>query len=354
MRPASRPSGSCGAAGSTPKASWRTTGTRTPPGPGGPCSEIFVDRGARYGPEGGPDVDEDRFMEIWNLVFIQDQVDANLEIVGELPAKNIDTGSSLERVATLLQGEDNVLRDRRCSVPLLEVVESLSGKRPRRGRARRRLAQGDRRARPRHHVPDRRRRPAVERRAAATSCAGCSAGSSRTRVGSGSRAPVMEPLVHRTVELMGRRVPRAPRERGVRPAGGDVGGGAVRRHAPPGTAAVREGRGAERGAQGPVRRRRVQAVRHVRVPAAADGGAGGRGRARGRRRPVHGAPGGAANARSAGREEGADRRRCRRRPADRVRRLPASGEPTRRSWRCSTGRAASSRSPRRARTSASS
>ena len=44
-------------------------------GPAGPCSEIFVDRGPRYGPDGGPDVDEERFMEIWNLVFIQDQVD---------------------------------------------------------------------------------------------------------------------------------------------------------------------------------------------------------------------------------------------------------------------------------------
>ena len=63
-------------------------------GPGGPCSEIFVDRGSKYGPDGGPDVDEDRFMEIWNLVFIQDQVDADQEIVGELPAQNIDTGSS--------------------------------------------------------------------------------------------------------------------------------------------------------------------------------------------------------------------------------------------------------------------
>jgi alanyl-tRNA synthetase len=97
-------------------------------GPGGPCSEIFVDRGARYGPEGGPDVDEERFMEIWNLVFIQDQVDANLEIVGELPAKNIDTGSSLERVATLLQSKDNYF-ETDLFVPLFDVVESLSGKR---------------------------------------------------------------------------------------------------------------------------------------------------------------------------------------------------------------------------------
>ncbi len=97
-------------------------------GPGGPCSEIFVDHGARYGPEGGPDVDEDRFMEIWNLVFIQDQVDSHLEIVGELPAKNIDTGASLERVATFLQGVDNVF-ETDVFVPLLEVAESLSGKR---------------------------------------------------------------------------------------------------------------------------------------------------------------------------------------------------------------------------------
>ncbi len=97
-------------------------------GPGGPCSEIFVDRGAGYGLDGGPDVDEDRFMEIWNLVFIQDQVDANLEIVGELPAKNIDTGSSLERVATLLQGKDNYF-ETDAFRPLFEVVESLSGKR---------------------------------------------------------------------------------------------------------------------------------------------------------------------------------------------------------------------------------
>jgi alanyl-tRNA synthetase len=97
-------------------------------GPGGPCSEIFVDRGDRYGPPGGPDVDEDRFMEIWNLVFIQDQVDADLAIVGELPAKNIDTGSSLERVATLLQGVDNVF-ETDLFTPLLDVAESLSGKR---------------------------------------------------------------------------------------------------------------------------------------------------------------------------------------------------------------------------------
>ncbi|MGZ5213633.1 MAG: alanine--tRNA ligase [Actinomycetota bacterium] len=97
-------------------------------GPAGPCSEIFVDRGSRYGPEGGPDVDEERFMEIWNLVFMQDEVDSDSEVVRELPAKNIDTGSSLERVATVLQDEDNYF-ETDLFRPLFEVVESLSGKR---------------------------------------------------------------------------------------------------------------------------------------------------------------------------------------------------------------------------------
>ncbi|MBD0292342.1 MAG: alanine--tRNA ligase [Jiangellaceae bacterium] len=83
------------------------------PGPGGPCSEIYVDRGPEYGPEGGPIVDEDRFLEIWNLVFMQYEVadvrsKAEFRIVQELPAQNIDTGMGLERVAYLLQGVDNL------------------------------------------------------------------------------------------------------------------------------------------------------------------------------------------------------------------------------------------------------
>jgi alanyl-tRNA synthetase len=96
-------------------------------GPGGPCSEIFVDRGSKYGPDGGPDVDEERFMEIWNLVFIQDQIDEELRFVGALPARNVDTGSSLERVAAILQGVDNVFETDLLR-PMLEVGERLSGK----------------------------------------------------------------------------------------------------------------------------------------------------------------------------------------------------------------------------------
>jgi len=96
-------------------------------GPAGPCSEIFVDRGARYGAEGGPDADEDRHMEIWNHVFMQDLVDEHETVLDELPAKNIDTGASVERVATVLQDVDNVF-ETDLFRPLLEVAESLSGK----------------------------------------------------------------------------------------------------------------------------------------------------------------------------------------------------------------------------------
>ena len=96
-------------------------------GPAGPCSEIFVDRGPHLGPDGGPEVDEDRFMEIWNHVFTQDQVDAHATIVGELPKKNIDTGSSLERVAMVLQGKRSFF-DTDLFTPLLDEVQSLSGR----------------------------------------------------------------------------------------------------------------------------------------------------------------------------------------------------------------------------------
>ncbi len=84
------------------------------PGPAGPCSEIFFDRGPAYGNDGGPAVDDDRFLEIWNLVFMQDAIDEraarknDFDIVGELPTKNIDTGMGLERVAFIKQGVENM------------------------------------------------------------------------------------------------------------------------------------------------------------------------------------------------------------------------------------------------------
>ena len=83
------------------------------PGPCGPCSEIYYDRGPAYGRDGGPVVDEDRYLEVWNLVFMQFERGAGpgkegYPILGELPAKNIDTGMGLERMAALLQGVENI------------------------------------------------------------------------------------------------------------------------------------------------------------------------------------------------------------------------------------------------------
>jgi alanyl-tRNA synthetase len=82
------------------------------PGPCGPDSEIFYDRGPEYGRDGGPAVDDERFMEIWNLVFMQYSrgpgQGVDYEITGDLPAKNIDTGMGMERMAIILQGVDNL------------------------------------------------------------------------------------------------------------------------------------------------------------------------------------------------------------------------------------------------------
>jgi alanyl-tRNA synthetase len=83
------------------------------PGPCGPCSEIYFDKGPEHGREGGPAADEERYLEVWNLVFMQYARGAgegkeDYPILGDLPAKNIDTGLGLERLASLLQGVDNL------------------------------------------------------------------------------------------------------------------------------------------------------------------------------------------------------------------------------------------------------
>jgi alanyl-tRNA synthetase len=83
------------------------------PGPCGPCSEIYYDRGADYGRDGGPEADEDRYLEVWNLVFMQflrgeGAGKEGWPILGELPSRNIDTGMGLERMAAILQGVDNI------------------------------------------------------------------------------------------------------------------------------------------------------------------------------------------------------------------------------------------------------
>jgi alanyl-tRNA synthetase len=83
------------------------------PGPGGPCSEIYIDRGPEFGADGGPIVDEDRFLEIWNLVFQTEELSAvrakdDFDVARPLPSQNIDTGMGLERTAYLLQGVANM------------------------------------------------------------------------------------------------------------------------------------------------------------------------------------------------------------------------------------------------------
>ena len=102
------------------------------PGPAGPDSEIFYDRGPAYGKEGGPAVDDDRYIEIWNLVFMQYQRGEGIgkddfEILGELPQKNIDTGLGVERLAMLLQGVENFYETDQVR-PVLDAASKLSGK----------------------------------------------------------------------------------------------------------------------------------------------------------------------------------------------------------------------------------
>lgn len=77
-------------------------------GPAGPSSEIFYDRGPEYGTDGGPIVDEERFVEIWNLVFMQYVQDEPYNVIGDLPMKSIDTGMGLERMAMVLQDVDSI------------------------------------------------------------------------------------------------------------------------------------------------------------------------------------------------------------------------------------------------------
>ncbi|MGH3740785.1 MAG: alanine--tRNA ligase [Micromonosporaceae bacterium] len=103
------------------------------PGPAGPCSELYLDRGPEYGPDGGPEVDEDRYLEFWNLVFMQYEITdvadkETFKVLGELPAKNIDTGMGLERVAALLQGVDNLYEIDEVR-PILDKAVELTGKR---------------------------------------------------------------------------------------------------------------------------------------------------------------------------------------------------------------------------------
>ncbi|OBY29725.1 alanine--tRNA ligase [Mycolicibacter kumamotonensis] len=98
------------------------------PGPCGPSSEIYFDRGPEFGVDGGPIANEDRYIEIWNLVFMENErgegtSKEDFEILGPLPRKNIDTGMGIERVAFLLQGVHNVYETDLLR-PVIDVVEA--------------------------------------------------------------------------------------------------------------------------------------------------------------------------------------------------------------------------------------
>jgi alanyl-tRNA synthetase len=102
------------------------------PGPCGPSSEIYYDRGSEFGVEGGPAANEDRYIEIWNLVFMQNERGEGIgkedfEILGPLPRKNIDTGMGVERVAFVLQGVHNVYE----TDLLRPVIDAVASRAPR-------------------------------------------------------------------------------------------------------------------------------------------------------------------------------------------------------------------------------
>ncbi|MEX2487308.1 MAG: alanine--tRNA ligase [Nitriliruptoraceae bacterium] len=101
---------------------WSTGGA----GPCGPCTELNYDRGPEWGEAGGPVVNGERYLEYYNLVFMQSLQDADGVVQGALPNTNVDTGLGLERMAMLLQGVDNVfLTD--LFAPLLDRAEELTG-----------------------------------------------------------------------------------------------------------------------------------------------------------------------------------------------------------------------------------
>jgi alanyl-tRNA synthetase len=102
------------------------------PGPCGPSSEIYYDRGPEFGEQGGPIVNEDRYVELWNLVFMQSErgegtTKTDFEILGPLPRKNIDTGMGVERVAFVLQGVHNVYE----TDLLRPVIDTVAARAPR-------------------------------------------------------------------------------------------------------------------------------------------------------------------------------------------------------------------------------
>ncbi len=144
-----------------------TTGTWACPARAGRAREIYYDRGPEHGREGGPVVDEERYLEVWNLVFMQSELGEvrakeDFDIRGDLPAKNIDTGMGLERMAVLLQGVGNIYETDLLR-PLIDLAGEIAGGELRGGRRERRPAARGRRPHPHGDDAHRRRRGAGQR-----------------------------------------------------------------------------------------------------------------------------------------------------------------------------------------------
>ncbi len=173
-----------------------------PTGPCGPCSELYLDRGVELGsPDDLPGGENERFLEYWNLVFMQ--FDQNPEgVLTPLPAKNIDTGLGLNRLAAILQDKETVFETDQFA-PLISLGEELSGRRYGSEHPDRSRAADPRRPRPRDDVPDRRRRGPLQRgsgiRAAADHAPGDPPGAAHAR----ARPGISVRYAERVSELMG-------------------------------------------------------------------------------------------------------------------------------------------------------
>ena len=283
-------------------------------GPCGPCSELYYDRGLEFGAEDDlPGGDNERFLEYWNLVFMQyDQEPEG--VLTPLPAQNIDTGLGLERMAAIQQGTDSVFETDHFK-PLIELGEQLSGRTLPPGRRHRPRAAHPRRPLARHVVPDRRRRRALQRgprlRPAPDHAPRDPAGPPDRH-----RARLPAALRRRRARAHGRRLPRAARagrdhRHVARARGGGVRPDARAGHAHPRRAhRAREG-GGRRGHR---RGRGLPAPRHLRLPVRPHARARRRAGARRRRGGLREPDGGPAHARP--RERGP--RRARRGPRARA------------------------------------
>ena len=268
---------------------------RRRPGPCGPCSELYYDRGAEHGCGGAdckPGCDCDRFLEFWNLVFMEFDRGGDGSLT-PLPAQNIDTGSGLERVAMLLQEAGSIYETDQ-TTHVISALEQLSGKR---------YADGGDAVRSFRVLCDH------GRGMAAVATDGVTPSNEgrgyvlrriiRRAVLHGSRLGLDGAVPGRAARgrdrVAGRRLPGARRAPRRRPPPARGRGGALLADARHRLAASRRadepGQGRRR--VGPARRRRLRAARHARLPRRADGRDRARGRSRDRPRGLraaHGAP----------------------------------------------------------------